>query len=258
MAVISVREPRSDTAESLNDALAKLRDLAQVTRIVCAAPVQTISGWSFDSFHADDLATASRLRRLLSSCVARADGAFEWFDPQTPQPQQRNALVDLRRQIPDAEFQASRLYCEVLRPLQLQQYSLARALLCDGESLLAWFAVFHSEPFTARQCELLAASLPALQHRFRRQRRLEDRSLIDSALDAVPGLLLAPALVVTPSSRLIAVNEAGRAILATRRAEASRSIAAALAHEPAEVDLVALDAHGAADHWLAVMRKMEA
>jgi hypothetical protein len=60
---------------------------------------------------------------------------------------------------------------------------------------------------------------------------------------------------VRSSGRVIAVNEGGRAMLATIRGDVSQSILAALAHEtgPLPVDLTALDAHGAPDAWLAVV-----
>lgn len=247
-----------EASRSLSDALAQLRELAQVEAIVCASPMQTTSGWALDWFHADDLENASRLRRLLASYLVRADGAYGWFVPQTPERDQRNVLVDLQQRIPEEEFQASRICLEVLRPLQLHRHHVIRSLICDGESLLAWFGVFHPEPLSAPQYALLEGALPTLQRRLARERQLEVAPLLDAALAALTALddIAAPAFVVASSGRIFEVNDGARAMLATKRTEVLRSIAAALAHETASVpiDLTALDGYGAADHWLAVVR----
>lgn len=246
-----------EASRSLGETLLQLCQLAQVEVIVCASPVQTTSGWALHRFDAGDLEKASRLRRLLASYLVRSDGAYGWFDPVTPDCEQRNVLVDLQQRIPDAEFHASRICREVLRPLQLHRHRVFRSLIYDGEALLAWFGVVHPEPLDAQQTALLEGALPTLQRRLALERQLEVAPLLDAALAALDDIA-APAFVVASSGRMFQVNDAARALLATRRTEVSQSIMAALADEagPIPVELTALDEHGAADHWLAVVRPL--
>jgi len=244
-----------EASRSLSESLAQLRELAQVETIVCASPMQTTSGWALDQFHADDLEKASRLRRLLASYLVRTEGAYGWFDPLTPERDQRNVLVDVQQRIPDEEFQASRICLEVLRPLQLHRHHVIRSLICDGETFLAWFGVFHPEPLSPQQHALLEGALPTLQRRLALEMQLEVAPLISAAITALDGIA-APAFIVAASGRIFDVNDAARAMLATSRTEVSQSITAALAHEasPLPVEVIALDEYGAADHWLAVVR----
>jgi DNA-binding NarL/FixJ family response regulator len=247
---------RPDGPSAMGDALAALREILGVEALVCAAPIQTTSGWALERFHADNLTNASRFRTLASSYLTRASDAFGWFDPFAPEPEQRNVFVDLRERVPTEQLEASRAFSEVLVPLRLHKHHIVRALICEGEALLAWLGVFHPAPLTSQQRMMLDTALPSVQRRLAVERQLATGPLINAALDAVLDHIAAPAFIVTSSGRIFDVNEAGRAILATRRAEVSHAIVAALAHEPTPlaVDLTPLDPQGAPDHWLAVIR----
>jgi hypothetical protein len=253
MAVVSIRGAKKcDASRSISDTLAQLRELADVDAIVCASPVETISGWALDAFHADDLVKGQSLRRLFASYLVRTHGAFGRFDPHEHVPEQRNILLDLRQLVPDDVFQASRICLEVFRPLHLHRRHVTGSLLCDGDRLLAWFAVFHLYPLQPQQRAVLEAAVPALQQRLAVDRHPDAGALNNAAL----GDIAAPAFIVTSSGQMVDVNKGGRAILSARRAEVSQSILAAFAHAPAAlpVELTSLDLDGAPDHWLAIVR----
>ena len=251
LAVVRAGEP-----SPVASVLPRLRELAHVEALVCASPVQSTSGWALERFYADNLPNTSRFRTLVSSYLSRADEAFGWFNPAKPEPDQRNVLLDLRDRIPLPELEASRGYAEVLQPLHLHRHHIVRALVCDGDTLLAWFGVFHPTALDSTQHALISAALPALQRRLVIDRKIESAPLVTAALEAVLEQIAGPAFVVSSTGRIHDVNDAGRTMLETRRGEIATAILAALAGEPSKlpVELIALTAHGAQDHWLAVVR----
>lgn len=247
---------RPDSPSGVATALRELRELAGLESIVCIVPVPSTSGWVLDRFIAENLPNATRFRTLLASHLARSTDAFGWFDPYRPEPDQRNRLVDLSELVPAEQYEASRGYIEVLEPLRLHRHRVFRALLCEDDALVACIGVFHPAPLTPEQRAILEGALPALRRRLNIERQIEVAPLVSAALDAVLEHIAAPAFVVSSSGRIFEVNDAGRTLLATRRAEISTAILAALAHEPTSMNLeiTPLDARGAPDHWLAVIR----
>lgn len=247
---------RPGSPSVIDDALAELRDLVQVESIACVTPVQTTTGWAVDRFHADNVANGTRFRTLVASYLTRAGDTYGWFDPYRPEPDQRNVFVDLRDRFDDEELATSRGVLEVLQPLKLHNHHVVRALICDGDSLIAWLGVFHPTALTAHQIGLLELALPALRQRLIIERQLEAGPLVTAALTAVLEHIASPAFIVTSAGRIFDVNDAGRAMLATRRADVSASLAAAIAHEKPElnVELTPLDPGEAPDHWLAIVR----
>lgn len=246
---------RPDGSPALAAAIPRLRQLADVESLVCVSPVQSTSGWTLDEFHADNLPNPSRFRALLTSYLSRAH-AIGWFNPVTPEPEQRNVLLDITDKVPADELGASALYTQVLQPLHLHRHHVLRSLLCDGESLLAWFGAFHPTPFEAAQRALLEAALPALQRRLVIDRQIESAPIVNAALEAVLEQIAGPAYIVSSNGRIHDVNAAGRAMLETRRQELSLTILAALAGDtpPMPIEMIPLASHGVHGHWLAVIR----
>ncbi len=247
---------RPDGSPPLGAAIPRLRQLADVESLVCLTPVQSTSGWALDGFHADNLPNASRFRTLLASYLTRAQQSIGWFNPVTPQPEQRNVLVDIGEEVPASELEASALYTQVLQPLHLHRHHIVRSLLCDGDTLLAWLGAFHPTPFEPAQLALLAAALPALQRRLVIERQIESAPIVNAALVAVLEQIAGPAFIVSSDGRIHDVNAAGRAMLETRRQELSMTILAALAGDtpPMPVEMIPLSSHGVHGHWLAVIR----
>lgn len=251
---------RADGPPALACAVARLRELSNVEALVCAAPVQSTAGWALERFHADNLPNTSRFRTLLASYLSRVQDRIGWFNPINPELDQRNVLIEIRDLVPQGELESSALYAQLLQPLNLHHHHVARALLCDGDTLLAWFGAFHPRPLEPAQLDLLATALPALQRRLVIDRQIEAAPLVNAALDAVLEQIAGPAFIVSSTGRIHEVNNAGRVMLETRRAEISGAIIAALAGEPPELplELIPLANHGVHDHWLAVLRTRNA
>lgn len=251
---------RPDGRGELDRVMAELRQLAEVDAILCVATIQTTSGWGIDRFFSDNLPNASRFRTLLRSYLTRAVDAFGWFDPNTPEVEQRNKLVEVQQLAPKAEIERSRIYREVLLPMRMHEHRVTRALLCEGEMFLGWFGVFHDGSLAPAQVRVLETVLPALARRIATERKLESAPLVSAALDAVLEHIASPALVVSSSGRIFEVNSAARAMLATQRAEIAASIVATMADEPAPLafEMTPLASHGAPDYFLAVLRTRSA
>jgi DNA-binding CsgD family transcriptional regulator len=250
---LDVVRPGDDAA--LAAVVAKLREVWQVEAVVCASPSPTTSGWVLDRFVADNLPNASRVRALTAAWLAK-DTEPWFFNKTTPDPSQRNVLVDLRARVPAKQFEASRVYRELLEPARLHRHHIYRALLCDGDVVLAWLGVYHPEALTESQRKKITTVLPALRKRLAHDRMLANGPLLSAALEAVLEYIAAPAFVVGANGRLLEVNEAGRTLLTTRRSELAKAITAALANEeaPLPIDLTPLHVDGAKNHWLAVLR----
>jgi DNA-binding CsgD family transcriptional regulator len=246
---------RPDDPSALARVLAKLRELCEVEAVVCVSPVPTTSGWAVDRFVADNLPNASRRRALTTAWLAK-DTEPWFFNTTTPDPVQRNVLVDLRARVPAKQFEASRVYRELLEPARLHRHHIYRAFLTDGDLVLAWFGVYHPAPLTQAQKKQITRVLPALRKRLSYERLLANGPLLSAALEAMLDHIAAPAFIVGPNGRLLEVNEAGRALLATRRAELAKAITAALANEESAlpIDLTPLAVDGGKGHWLAVLR----
>lgn len=247
---------RPDSPSGIAAAIAELRQLSGVEAIVCYSPVPSTTGWVIERFIAENLPNATRFRTLLASHLARCTETFGWFDPYRPEPEQRNVLVDLRELVPADQLETSRAYLDVLRPLRLHRHHVTRALLCEGEMLVAWFGVLHPTSLTREQRAIFEAALPVLCRRVGIERQIEVAPLVSAALDAVLEHIAAPAFVVSSGGRIFEVNEAGRVILATRRAEVASAIVATLAGKRAAIamELTPLESRGAPDHWLVVIR----
>ncbi|HSN24871.1 MAG TPA: LuxR C-terminal-related transcriptional regulator [Kofleriaceae bacterium] len=251
---------RPDDPAPLESAIPRLRQLADVESIICASPVQSTSGWTLDSFHADNLPNASRFRALFATYLSRVQRDIGWFNAVRPEPEQRNVLVDLAQMVPADELAASALYTQVLQPLHLHRHHIVRSLLCDGESLLAWVGAFNPTPFDAAQLELLEAAVPALQRRLVIDRQIESAPIVNAALAAVLEQIAGPAFIVSSNGRIHDVNGAGRAMLESRRKELSLTLIAALAGDtpPLPIEMIPLADHGVHGHWLAVIRSRTA
>jgi DNA-binding CsgD family transcriptional regulator len=247
---------RPEEPSALARVLAQLRELWEVEAVVCASPAPTTSGWILDRLIADNLPNPSRYRALATAWLSRSAEPYGFFDPHVPEASQRNVLVDLRARVPAKQLEASRVYRELIEPARLHRHHIYRAVLCDDDLVLAWFGIYHPTPLTLDQRKQISVVLPALRKRLAQERMLSAAPLLSAALEAVLDHIAAPALVVGANGRLFEVNEAGRTLLATRRADLSKAITAALANEeaPIPIDLTPLDSRGAKSHWLAVLR----
>jgi len=241
---------------SIQAVIAELRVLSELDAIVCMCPVERTTGWAVERFECDNFPNDTKFRQASTTYLERAPRRFGWFDAIRPEPAQRNVVLELDDLVSRAELEASAAYAEVLVPLRLDHTFQVRALICESSSLLAWFGAFHSERASPRQIDLLIAMIPAMRRRLSIERRLEMCEMVSAALETVLEQLGVPAYVISMTGRVFESNQAGKALLETRRAEVSMSLRAALTQAPAPLpfEVTRFREHGGDDHWLAILR----
>ena len=247
---------RLGRSSAIPEVLPEIRQLLAAESMLLLCPVERLSGWDLERFDHDRFPVDAELRRRMIRFFDTAPRRFAWYDATRPEPKQRNRVLDAIGIIPPGEYEASRIYAEVMKPTGVHRHRQPRVLVCDGPSLLGWFGAFHSVPFDARQNRLLAAMVPAMQRRLRieRQMRIGDRrhAILQHALEQ----LGAPAFVVDARGRVLEASCAGRALHDARPREIAGALRDALAGRPNpttfEVTQVA-DA-GVPSCWLAVAR----
>ena len=241
---------------SIQAVLADFRVLSELDSLVCMCPVERTSGWAVERFACDNFPNDTKFRQVSTAFLEHAPRRFGWFDAIRPEPAQRNVVLELDDLAPRAELESSPAYAEVLVPLRLEHTFQVRALICESSSLLAWFGAFHSERASPRQIDLLIAMIPAMRRRLSIERRLDLCEMVNAALETVLEQLGVPAYVISATGRVFETNQAGKALLETRRAEVSASLRAALTQAPAPLpfELTRFREHGGEDHWLAILR----
>ena len=236
--------------------LPAMRELLAAESMLVLCPVERLSGWDIERFEHDHFPADSGFRRRFLRFFDTAPRRYAWYDATRPEPKQRNRVIDAIGIIPPGEYEASRIYAEVMKPTGVHRHRQPRVLVCDGPSLLAWFGAFHSQPFDARQNRLLAALVPAMQRRLRieRQLRVADRrrAILQHALEQ----LGAPSFVVDARGRVLVASRAGRALYDARPREIATALRDALA---GRANATAFEVTPVADAgvppcWLAIAR----
>ncbi len=236
--------------------LGEVRAFAELESMVCMCPAERTTGWAIERFDCDNFANDTKFRQLSIAFLERAPRRFGWFDAICPEPEQRNVLLDLSVLVSRRELEQSPVFTEVFVPLHLQDTHQIRALICDGASLLAWFGAFHPVPADARQQEILIAMIPAFRRRLSIERRLASASMMTAALETALDHLGAPAFIVNGAGRVFEMNQSGKALLDTRRAEVSVALQDAIARQPSAMrfEVTQIRERGNEDQWLAILR----
>lgn len=102
---------------------------------------------------------------------------------------------------------------EAFRRLGIHQDYAVRALVCEGDALLAWIGVYRPDPFTPRDQQLLQALVPALRARLSLEKQLELSIFAHGAIGVLIEQIAGPAALVTPQGRILACNAPLRAEL---------------------------------------------
>ncbi len=137
------------------------------------------------------------------------------YDPRCPAPSQRNVPLTLREATALAGKDLDRLpFCRELLPrVGIAGSDQLRALVCEGDVLLAWVGGFRREPFTAREKVLLGRMVPALRQRLAFERDVADAPLARAFVSAALEAFSRPAFVTTCSGQVAYANAVGRALL---------------------------------------------
>lgn len=214
----------------------------------------------------------SELNAMMSASLARTRGPWALYTPGLPEGPQRNRVVvipkldALRSATSSAYFKRLglsatereryaarmwRLEQHFLRRVGMHDHHVCRALVCDGERVLAWIGASQPNAFGSRERALLHRLIPALQRRLRAERILGDGPLALAALPALLEAIPAAAFVIAGSGAVQHANSAGVALLDNDIREA---LAAAVRGRRGDVELSAIAAPGMPPAYLAVIR----
>jgi DNA-binding CsgD family transcriptional regulator len=185
----------------------------------------------------------------IDAWMHRSPARFALYDPTRPEPAQRNRVINVGRYLTLLEHEAE---SRPLRPFGVRKTDFAlarerlafalelagvawlvrrhqlRALICDGERLLAWVGVVDSGPFGPREEALLAALIPTLHKRLTFERRLQDAAAATHGLTATLEALAGPAFLFDSNGQVREANALGRAWFNRDRKGLLALVAAAL------------------------------
>ncbi|MEP6865164.1 MAG: helix-turn-helix transcriptional regulator [Deltaproteobacteria bacterium] len=255
LATIRLDRPGS----ALPGILPAARRAIECESLLVLSPLERVTGWDIERFDHDNFSDGPEFRDRFLRFFATAPRRYAWYDASRPEPDQRNRLIDALAIIPPSEYEASRIYREVMEPSGLHLHRQPRVLVCDGPSLLGWFGAFHPMPFDARQNGLLAALVPAVRARLRMERQLAHTSRVHAVLDHALEQIGAPAFVVGATGQVLEASSSALVLLQSRRTEVTAAILDAVAGRPRScsglpLELTRIAEPGTPTCYLAVMR----
>ena len=159
---------------------------------------------------------------------------FGNFDALCPQIEQRNRLVTwTREKVAEVELPFIR---DVYPEIEIHQRAQTRALVCKGDTLLAYVGAWQPDPFDPEQLRRFRQVLPLLQPRLALESAANDAmpsstfspTLLDAALEAIAR----PVLIVSAEGRVREANCLAVGLVASRREEISAGIVGLLRGDP--------------------------
>lgn len=227
--------------------------------------------------------TRDEAHAYLDGFVGARRDPWGYFNPASPQPAQRNRVVQFQTPGTDSaptnpvqderlapwkklglvtDEEMARLQAQVraamgafLQGVGLERMVYLRVLVCDGPALLGWVGAMRSEPFEARETHLLRELVPSLQRRLKLDARLRDAGVLHAALEGVLEALGQPAFVVSGTGRVAHANSSGKAWLERDTSLLGEGLKKHLRGEPTEpLAFNRLQLPGAPAHFLAVVQ----
>ena len=247
---------RLDGSWDLDEPMARLREVVGGQNALAVRMRESPSSWAMDLFGWDGTTDREQFQLRFQRFFATAPRRYAWYDAVSPEPEQRNRVIEAISRIPPGELQASRIYSEVLHPLGLARHKQLRVLVCDGPSLLAWFGIFQEEAVEARQRRILTQLVPSLRRRLMFQQQLRDVPRVARAMTAALENIGAPAFILDADGRIDEANSAGQASLVRAKRELAAALRDAVARRATHlaVDLTPLRERARTIGWLAVLR----
>ena len=108
----------------------ELRQLLEVECLLAIRMCQRGQGWNIDLFHFQGMQRPEEFKSRLLNFFAKAPPRFAWYNATCPEPSQRNKVIEAVSRIPPGEFETSKIYHDVLKPLRMQNCKQLRALVC--------------------------------------------------------------------------------------------------------------------------------
>lgn len=203
-----------------------------------------------------------------------APGRWDLFDPELPEPAQRNHACPLPPvstfgaqvstsaehgiryglQTPEAAALALLGYRHAARffeQVELHKDWQLRVLICDGPSLLGWVGGMCADEPTPRQVRMLQSLVPALTQRLRFDQQLSCHRLAAAVIVEALEELPRAAFLVTKQGSVELANSAGREKLEQQPTSVRRELSDALEGRAAEGFVVrTVRSEGLPDHLL--------
>lgn len=191
------------------------------------------------------------VREAISEGLARGERGWLAYTPALPEPAQRNRVLT-RRELQRAGTPG--VVTAFARRAGVDGEDLARLLVCDGPTLLAYVGVFRPEPFGAREKAALRALRTPLDARLRFDQQLAGARLHAAALEALLEALPEQAFLVRGTPRRFALslaNAPARQAWDRDRAATRERLRAALVGSSApDVRVLRLSEQGLPEHTL--------
>jgi DNA-binding NarL/FixJ family response regulator len=194
--------------------------------------------------------------------IAERPRRWGFFDPLRPDPSQRNVAM----QFPDFRTLPDEKAPPIVRDLYprwgIHALRQLRALVCDGDTLLAWIGGYREERFTPTEVQIFNALVPDLRRRLQLEKRLDEAEVCRAAMAGALEALPAAAFVVGDDGAVLHANQCGQALLDRDRSRVVEALAAvaspavAPAGKPQSLPFhfTRLEQRGQARCWLAVQK----
>lgn len=150
--------------------------------------------------------SAASVRAVLNDNLSKS-GSQGPFIHLRPALAQRNRVFLLSDLLPDAQVRAEVRKETGMHRLGLAEFDQVRVLLCEGDSLQAFFGAYRAEPFTARHRQLVSGLVPALRERMQLLTRLPLAQVTFAALEAMLASSASPAGLVDARGRIVMGNQ---------------------------------------------------
>jgi DNA-binding CsgD family transcriptional regulator len=249
-----VREIAARLEDAPADARALQSVVEQLPRLLHAdsACAFLVHGRRLEFFLGQDMPAG--IGRAYAKWLPRAPRHFAHYDPDRPDPRQRNVAL---RSADLAALTGGRTPAVVrsfLPRFALSECDHLRVLVCEGPSLLAWVGAFRARPFFTRgEAEALNALTPALQRRLSFERRVAEARARGAEMGRALEGLPAAAFVIGKGAAVLHANEAGSALLERERDSVADRLRAALKGQAPGVQMARLSSD-LADLRLAIVQ----
>jgi DNA-binding CsgD family transcriptional regulator len=228
-----LREP--DPTSHWPPFLERMRELLDAERVVLYSIRVNAKGYALEYGYWSGFSRTSRqMNELTSELLAGVSRPWALFDPVVPQTLQRNRAVLLpaprswggqkgmrllrelghdSAHVTKLVARMERLNATALVKLELADMHICRALVCEGEQLLAFVGAYRPRAFGERERLLLRSLLPQLRERLRGERLAADAPMYAAAAQALIETLDQPCLLLTAEGRVELANAAGWAMI---------------------------------------------
>ena len=157
------------------------------------------------------------IRPAYEQWLSTAPQRFANYDPEAPNPRQRNVVLRTREIRDVTRRGAPPVVTKFLPRFAISESDQMRVLVCEGPSLLSWVGVLRAKKFTREEARIFSLLVDPLQRRLAIERRLGEAQARALDLGAVLEDVPAAAFLLGRSGSILHANAAGRALLDRER-----------------------------------------